>query len=119
MDNLLAGVGEYLNERGYYVLFFLQDPVPHIKVKRRSKKGLVECQMVDGKLRLKYQNGDYNYRKNWDAMGKPAGISPNRPILPASCRSFNLSEPNSLGLILNQVKKHLDPPVLDLKGGIG
>ncbi len=117
-DSILGGIGEFFTQNGCYVHHFLEDPTPHIKIRRHKTKSFVECQIVDGKLRMLFQRGDPNYLKAWDKMGKPSGISAARPRLPVGSQTIDLSHPDSLDHALRYVKKTLFPAVPELRGGL-
>lgn len=97
MDDILTGVGEFFNERGCYVLHFLENQPPHIKVRRHSRKGFVKVQIIENELYLTYRLNDHSTQ---------------------SYAHYELSNPDSLTKAMNYVKKHLFPPKIELRGGL-
>lgn len=111
-DNILGGLGEFFRQNSCDVHYFLENTIPYIRAKRHRAKGHVECQVIDGKLRMLFQRGNNNFLKNWDKMGKPRGVPAAHPTLPNhGTEIIDLINPNSLEQALAYINKHLIPRV--------
>jgi hypothetical protein len=112
MSDILAGVSEFFRNKGCYIHHFLNETIPHIKIKKHGIKGFVEGQIHNGKLRLLFRREDCNQN------GKFA-VEAARSVLTHGTREYDLSHPNSLSHAFQYVRKYLFPPKRKLRGGIG
>lgn len=115
--DILRGVSEYFQERGYYVHHFPESDPQHIKIRKHGVKGFVECQIGDDtELLLRYRRTE----PITHAWPPGSGIaSARRPIIHNDCRIIELAKPTALSEAFNYVKKFLFNGQKSLRGGIG